>query len=123
MSKQNILVVEDEVLIGLGLELNLKSAGYRVCSRVCTGKDAITAASKYIPDCILMDINLRGNLDGIETAKIILSQSKVPIIFITGYPDEKIKNEAKKLNPLGFITKPLEISNIKALIDSILNKQ
>lgn len=88
-------MVEDEVLIAMNLENKLKTAGYSVCSRVCTGSEAMIAASHFSPDCILMDINLRGNLNGIETAKIISKKSNVPIIFITGFPDEKLNTMQK----------------------------
>ncbi|MBD3305915.1 response regulator, partial [candidate division KSB3 bacterium] len=82
-----ILLVEDEVMIAMGLELELKRAGYPECQRVVSGEEALVRVAQEPPDLILMDIRLAGKLDGIETARQIQAQTDIPIIFMTGYPD------------------------------------
>ena len=116
---KRILVVEDEVMIAMCLEMELKHAGYEVCQRVAKGEDAVRIAQQDSPDCILMDIRLAGDIDGIEAAQQIQAQTDIPIIFMTGYPDRAVEERANTLNPLGFFIKPVRISTLQPLIDSI----
>ena len=116
---RRILVVEDEVMIAMCLELELTRAGYEVCQRVAKGEEAVCLAQHESPDCILMDIRLAGEIDGIEAAEQIQAFSSIPIIFMTGYPDKTVEERANVLNPLGFFVKPVRILTLKPLIDSI----
>ena len=95
-----LLIVEDQFLIAELLQMNLKLAGYQVCELVGTGEEAIQQAEKERPDFILMDIHLPGKIDGIEAAQEISQRFQIPIIFMTGYSDEKMMAKAKELNPL-----------------------
>ena len=114
-----ILIVEDEILIAMGIELELKQYGYADCDRVTTGEAAISVASKNPPDIILMDINLAGHINGIEAARHIQSKNKIPIIFITGYQDKTMEEQITKLQPAGYFVKPLIMQKIKTLIDKL----
>jgi CheY-like chemotaxis protein len=114
-----ILIVEDEVMIAMCLELELKQAGYTVCQRAVTGEDAIRIAQQESPDCILMDIRLAGDIDGIEVAQQIQRQLDSPIIFMTGYPDKAVEERAKTLKPLGYFIKPIRARTLKPLLDSL----
>jgi CheY-like chemotaxis protein len=113
------LIVEDEILVAMCLELELKQAGYIISKRVTTGEEAITAAMQDPPDIILMDIRLAGKLDGIEAAQQIQAIAAIPIIFVTAYPEKEELERAMKLHPLGFFPKPMRITDIQALMESI----
>lgn len=117
-----ILLVEDEVLIAMRLEMELNMGGYRVCKRVSTGENAIISAEFELPDIILMDIRLGGEIDGIEAVQQIQrirTCSNTPIIFMTGYPDKEIADRAKLLNPIAYFIKPIKFEDLKSVINSI----
>lgn len=114
-----LLIVEDEVIYGLLLENSLKKCGFIITDNVIMGKSAIQSAKDNQPDVILMDIRLADNITGIEAAKEIQSFSDIPIIFMTAYIDDEIKNEALTLNPLAYLIKPITTKQIIELIDSI----
>lgn len=116
---RRILIVEDEVMIAMCLEMELKRAGYIVCQRVATGEDAVSIALRESPDVILMDIRLAGEIDGIEAVQQIQACTAIPIIFMTGYPDKAVEERANMLHPLGFFIKPVRISTVQPLIDSL----
>ncbi len=122
MSILNFLVVEDEMIISMCLENQLKQAGYHVLKVVASGEASITAARSYSPDVILMDINLAGKIDGISAAESILSEMKVPIIFMTGYPDKIHMDRAQSLHPLGYFTKPVSIKKIQCCLQILDEK-
>ncbi|MCK5684242.1 response regulator [bacterium] len=114
-----ILLVEDEFLIALGLEQELLQEGYDVIKIVSSGEDAIEVARQQSPDIILMDIRLAGKIDGVEAAEQIQSFSSTPIIFMTGYSNPETMNRAKKLNPLGYLIKSVSIAELKIIIDGV----
>lgn len=113
-----ILLVEDETVNAMLLSEQLKSVGYAIANHVTTGENAIASVKQNPPDIILMDIRLAGEIDGIEAATTIESESDIPIIFITGYDDQTIKERAEKLKPCGYLIKPFEIDKLKIIIDS-----
>jgi len=110
-----IMIVEDEIFIALGLEMELKVAGYTVCAVVSTGEEAIAAAARESPDVILMDIRLAGEIDGIEAAQQIQAAKSTPVIFMTGYSDADVMTRAKGLQPLGYLIKPVRLHDLKPL--------
>lgn len=114
-----ILLVEDEFLIALGLEQELLQEGYKIRTIVTSGEDAIEVARQQSPDIILMDIRLAGIIDGIEAAQQIQSFSSTPIIFMTGYSSPEIMKRVKELNPLGYLIKPVSITDLKIIIDGV----
>lgn len=114
-----ILLVEDEFLIALGLEQELLQEGYHIASIVNSGEKAIEAVRQQSPDIILMDIRLAGKIDGIEAAQQIQSFSSIPIIFMTGYSNPEIMTRARELNPLGYLIKPVSITDLNTIIDAV----
>lgn len=116
--KIRILLVEDEVLIGMFVASQLKKLGYTVLQQATTGEKAIQSAKENSPDIIVMDIRLAGEMDGIDAAAAIQSESDIPIIFVTGYDDKATKERAAKLHPRGFLDKPLEIGKLKSTIEA-----
>ena len=120
MRNLNVLEVEDEVLIGLGLEQSLIKLGYQVNAIVSTGGQAIEMVKNEQPDIILMDIRLQGELDGVETAEIIQSQFDIPIIFQTAYAEESIIIKAKKTWAFRYLIKPVREQELKIALEMAL---
>ena len=122
MSKIQILIVEDEGLIAKDLQSMLRRLGYEVPVTVGTGDLAIQTAMANQPDLILMDIQLRGNMDGVMAAKVINAQQDVPIVYLTANSDEATLQRAKVTDPFGFLIKPFEERSIQAGIEVALYK-
>jgi PAS domain S-box-containing protein len=121
MNPVSILIVEDQVIIAEDLKGMLISLGCQVSGIAATGDEAIAWVTAAPPDLILMDINLGDNgIDGIETAKRILAQVFVPIIYLTGYSDSALLERAKASGPYGYILKPFDIRKISIAIEIAL---
>lgn len=104
--KTRILLVEDEGLVAVDVQSILRRLGYEVCGVVASGRKAIEKAAEVRPDIVMMDIGLRGNMDGIEAAKYIYDKFKIPIIYITAFCDDITLQKARQTEPLGIIIKP-----------------
>ncbi len=117
-----ILIVEDEMIVAKDMQETLKSKGYAVTAIVNSGRDAIKEAKKEQPDLILMDIVLKGKMDGIETAKRIHKDFDIPIIFITAFSSNKILQRAKAAKPYAYITKPFDNIELYTNIEIALHK-
>jgi CheY-like chemotaxis protein len=113
MVNNKILIVEDDAIISELIEWRLKKMGYTVSGKVATGQDAITLTNETKPDAILMDISLQGDMDGIETAKIIKEKFNIPIIFLTAYCDEKVLERIIPLQPTRYILKPFTDDDLR----------
>ena len=112
-----ILIVEDEALFSMLLKDSLTVSGFSVSGPVFTGEKAVEIVKTDAPDIILIDIQLAEKMNGIEAVSRIREFSDVPVIFMTGYPDDEIINQALLLKPLDYVTKPLVI---ETLIQTIL---
>ena len=121
-SKYKILIVEDEILVATDIQESLESLGYTVMGMVDTGLKAIDAVEKHLPDLILMDINLKGEMTGIEAAKIISKDSDVPIIYLTANADIDTVNKAKVALPYGYIIKPFTDKDLQTNIEIAIFK-
>ncbi len=120
MNKARILIVEDETIIGMEIEIILRTIGYQVTSIVDTSDEAIKKAETDKPDLILMDIRIKGDRDGIETAEIIRERFGIPIIFSTAYLDEERIQRAKLTMPFGYVLKPIQERDLKVTIEMAL---
>ena len=121
--KIKVLIVEDEVLIAQWLTAEMEDLGYNVLDFVTSGEEAIIIAKKHKPDILLLDINLSGYIDGIEAAEKIAETLDIPIIFMTGYNEVKIFERAQKMKPVAYLEKPIDMYNIKPVIESIMEKK
>lgn len=121
MHHTKILVVEDESIIAMDLQFTLERFGYDVCGVVSSGEECIENASRTNPDIILMDIKLRGKIDGLCAAKHIQSQSNTPVIYLTAYGDESTLNKVDKTKPFGYIYKPFEEIELQSEIENVLS--
>ncbi|MFA5117857.1 MAG: response regulator [Candidatus Omnitrophota bacterium] len=122
MKKKRVLIVEDEPIVALSLKNTLESSGYLVGSLVSTGEDAIQKAEAEKPDLILMDIKLRGRVDGVEAATAIRGRFNIPIIHLTAYEDEEVAEKIRLTGSSGCLPKPFEEADLKAMIASVLRK-
>ena len=120
MDKVRILIVEDEAIIAMGIESNLQSLGYEVTSIVNTGEKAIQNAEKDKPDLILMDIRIKGEMDGIDTAEVIRNNFGIPVIFSTAYLDQERIDRAKITMPFGYVLKPIQERDLKVTLEMAL---
>lgn len=118
-NQKNILIVEDEVVISSYLKMLLEDEGYEVCGSFTTGEEAVEFVHKTKPDLILMDINLVGKMDGIEAAAIIKETSEIPIVYMTGFDRSDFEERANKTEPIAFLSKPVEIWDLKPIFESI----
>ncbi|WOF15359.1 PAS domain-containing protein [Methanoplanus sp. FWC-SCC4] len=124
MSGENysILIVEDEAILAMAIKKTILSYGYSVSGTAFDSEGAIKLAIEKRPDLILMDINLRGDPDGIITAKKINEIADIPVIFLTAYSDDATVKLALETNPYGYITKPFREGDLKAAIEVALQK-
>lgn len=120
MKKINILIVEDEGIIAQGLKSQLESLGYNIIGIASSGSEAIKKVKKTRPDIILIDINLNGKIDGVETSKRISRILDIPVIFITANSDEATLRRAKIAKPFGYLIKPVEKRELHTTIEIAL---
>ncbi len=118
-----ILIVEDEMVIGANISLQLSSLGYEITGVIPRGEEAIINVRQDTPDIILMDINLKGALDGVETVKLIQKEFDIPIIYLTANADDAHFNKAKATNPHAFISKPFKKLDLQHAIELVISKQ
>jgi len=122
MTKPRILIIENEILIARELKARLKGLDYAVVGIVLSGREAIQAASELRPDIVLMDIVLKGALDGISAADEIRTRFDIPVVYVTAYADESTLKRAKVTEPYGYIVKPFSESEVHAAIEMALYK-
>lgn len=120
--KNTILIVEDESITALDLKFTLEELGYNVIDITDNGQDAINIAAETSPDLTIMDINLKGEMNGIEAAKK-LSELNLPVIFLTAYTDDDTFNKIiNDLSVYGFISKPFNKKTIGMSIDFAIKR-
>ncbi|MBN2656434.1 MAG: response regulator [Spirochaetales bacterium] len=122
MTKKSILIVEDEAIVSLDLSMLLENAGYEI-NRVCQSSDDLFLDfEKYPrPDLILMDINIKGILDGLDSSLKIKELYDIPVIFLTAYADKITLEKAKNSYPYGYIIKPYDKRRLLVIIEMALN--
>ncbi len=118
----NILIVEDELLIAENLSYKLEKLGYKTVGIVCSGADAIERAGEMKPDLILMDIVIKGEIDGIEAAGIINQELDIPIVYTTAYADDETLQRAENTDSYGYLLKPFKERELHATIKIALRK-
>src|SRR5262249_48287859 len=117
-----VLVVEDEIIVAKDIQDRLRRLGYIVPAIVSSGEEAIKKASETLPDLVLMDIVLRGEIDGIEAARQIRDCFNIPIVYVTQHADESTLNRTKTTEPYGYIIKPFEELELRTTIEMALYK-
>jgi len=115
--KPRVLIVEDDAMIAWDMSLSLEAAGFQVCGIVSNGAAALERAHEAGPDVVLMDVNLKEGMDGIETARAIRERrADTPIIFVTGFGDPETSARIREINPNGYLLKPVMPEELEAAI-------
>ena len=109
--KKRLLIVEDEAITALDLKYSLEELGYEIVDTVDTGQDAINTAAETVPDIVLMDIKLKGDMEVIEAAEII-SELRIPIVYLTANTDTNTFEKSNVKGSYGFISKPYDINKL-----------
>ncbi|WP_445475586.1 response regulator [Methanococcoides methylutens] len=119
MNGKKIVVVEVELIVGMMIKLKLEKMGYSVTGFASKGKDAISMVDSIHPDLILMDIRLKGGMDGIETAIKIRESYSIPIIFITADSSKETRERASLVGHQGYLTKPFMDEDLGYIVNSV----
>ena len=120
--KAKILIVEDENIVAFNIKSRLEGLGYTVTAVSSSGEVALKKVEQNRPDLVLMDIKLKGIMDGIQAAEQIRSQFQIPVVYLTAYTDEETLNRAKLTEPYGYILKPFEARDLGTTIEMALYK-
>ena len=120
---KRLMVVDDEAIITTQLEDRLQSMKYDVVGTASSAEESVSLARELWPDIILMDIVMKGELDGIEAAEIIKNEMDIPVIFLTGYTSDNYIERAKKVAPFGYIVKPFREDDVRANIEIALYRK
>ncbi|MEO8661358.1 MAG: sigma 54-interacting transcriptional regulator [Bryobacteraceae bacterium] len=119
---ERILIVEDERITAEHLHDVLVDFGYEVTGLASSGAEAIANAEKEHPDLALMDIRIKGELDGTETARILRERFDIPVVYLTAHADRETLGRAKEAGPLGYLVKPFQEAELQAGIEIALHK-
>jgi PAS domain S-box-containing protein/putative nucleotidyltransferase with HDIG domain len=122
MENLRIMIVEDESLVARDIDNMATSLGYEVCGIASSGEDAVAMAARLRPDLILMDVIIKGGLDGISAAEKIWETYRIPLIYVTAYADELTLKRAKITEAFGYILKPFDERELKVTIEMAFYK-
>ena len=122
MSKIKLLVVEDESIVAMDIKHRAESLGYEVTAITPSGEEAIELVKKNQVDLVLMDIVLKGEMDGIEAAQKIHDGFDIPVLYLTAYSDEETLKRAKITEPFGYIIKPFEDRELHSAVEIAIYK-
>jgi DNA-binding response OmpR family regulator len=118
----NILIVEDEAIVALENKMNLSSLGHNVIAIISSAENALIAFHENIPDLILLDIKLKGAMDGIEALHEIRIHSSVPVIFITGNSDTRTLQRISEISNVTCLQKPILLDELTNTVNTMLRK-
>ena len=121
--KISILVVEDDIIICEDIKSSLVKMGYNLLDTVTSGEAAIEIIKQEKPDFIMMDIVLRGRLNGIETAELITKEYHIPIIFLSAYSDPITMKRTEATNPYGYLAKPFHADELKEVLEKAIARR
>ncbi len=122
MPNENILIAEDDGIIAARLQSILVKLGYAVPAMVASGEDAIQQAADVLPELVLMDVELAGEMDGIEAGGQIRAQLGIPVVYLTAYLDDTLLQRAKMTEPYGYLVKPVQDRELRATIEVAIYK-
>lgn len=119
--KMSVLIVEDEGIVALGLENMLQLEGYEVTGIADNGKEALEIIKKETVDLVLLDIQIKGEWDGVETARQLSTVRNIPFIYLTAFSDEETVERARETFPAAYLTKPYQARSLMIAIDLALH--
>src|ERR1051325_5564674 len=120
MTKERILIVEDEGIVAADLEDRLKHLGYTVTGMAASGEQALRQVADTKPDLVLMDIILQGSMDGVEAGNQIINQHGLPVVYLTAHADELTVRRARDTGPFGYVLKPFDERELSIAIEIAL---
>jgi len=119
-TQPSVIIVEDEAVIAMEIEMVLRDLGYRIAGKANNGLRALDLLSSTSPDIVLLDIDLRGSISGIEVAQVIREKYDFPFVFLTALADATTLDRAKKTMPYGYIVKPFNENDLRSTIELAL---
>lgn len=122
MNKIKILLVEDDLIIATDISMQLQQLGYAVTGILPRGEDVLSHIEQNAPDIVIMDVHLKGELDGVQTAQLVYEKHQLPIIFLTANADEVTFNRAKATKPFAFISKPFKRRDLIRAIELVISR-
>lgn len=122
MTESRVWIVEDESIVAMDLKSRLQSRGYEVLGISGSGEDAVEKIRQHKPDIVLMDIVLKGDMDGIAASGIIRKELGIPVVYLTAYADAQTLERAKQTEPYGYIIKPFKESDVISTLEIALYK-
>ncbi len=114
-----IVIVEDDPLVAMGVKIYLESRDHQIIGVATSGEQAVTVALQDAPDLVLMDVRLKGGIDGVEAAKRILAHRAIPIIFVSGSGEPQTVGRIKALRPAGLLLKPVTPADLAAEVERV----
>jgi CheY-like chemotaxis protein len=117
-----ILLVEDDAILRMDLERYLRDLGFEITASCAFAEMAVESVAVARPDVVLMDIFLKGEMDGVDAARLISMEHRIPVIFLSGYFDEIAVARAKLTGPQGFLLKPYDKDRLRSTIERVLEK-
>ncbi len=117
MKQSRIFFVEDDEILARVIEWRLTKLGHSVCGSSNNGEEAIEKIQQLTPDLVLLDIQLQGDMDGINIGEFLASKTKIPFIYLTSHTEENFLKRAKKTGPKGYIKKPFDDEGLRVAIE------
>lgn len=115
-----VLIVEDESIVALDIRNKMRRKGHEVVGIASNGQEAIGLAIRMQPDIILMDVGLKGDLDGIETVRQLRLKFDTPVIYLTAFADAATKYRAEATNPSAYLNKPFDEDVLYQVVNTVL---
>ena len=122
MSKPTILVVEDEQIVAFDVQMSLNRLGYCVPAVAASAEQAIETAERLLPDLVLMDIHLSGEMDGIQAGREIRERFDIPVVFVTAMADASTLSRISAVGAYGHVGKPFRMADLRSTIDGALER-
>ncbi|MDR5805791.1 PAS domain S-box protein [Caballeronia sp. LZ001] len=122
MAPARILIVEDDRVVARDIAQQMIRNGHTVVGSTARGEDALVLAKEVRPDLVLMDVRLEGKLDGIDAARLLREQFRLPVVFLTAYADEETVQRATTAEPFGYVLKPFDDTQLRTVVEMALYK-
>jgi PAS domain S-box-containing protein len=122
MTNARILVVEDERLVATDISQCLRQLGYEVIATAVSAVDALRQAVRKTPDLVLMDIQLKGGIDGVQAAEALHERIDIPVVYLTSFGDNETVERAKHTFPAGYVLKPFDDRSLKIAVELALHR-
>jgi PAS domain S-box-containing protein len=122
MTSPRVLIVEDEYIVTMDLQRRLPGLGYVIAGCTDHGEEAVRLTGELQPNLVLMDIRLKGEMDGVTAAEQIRTRFQLPVVYLTAYADEPTLSRARVTEPFGYILKPFDERDLRTVIEMALYK-